>query len=395
LGLRGVLWPLSATLLAQVLASWANLTVPVFAVRFAADVGVPAAWIGLYVSVTYCAAMTSGVMGSPFIIRYGAVRVLQICLVLCALSLALLTTASLAVTVLCAIILGLGYGPTTPASSHVLSAQTPAKFMPLIFSIKQTGVPLGGVLAGVVVPVIVLAHGWRVAALAVAAVCIVTVFVLQPLRASLDAERKPKQRLLVNPLQAILLVWRHAGLRRLSMLSTAYSAVQMSLLSYLVTYLVEALHRDLVTAGLVLAAAQIAGVGGRILWGAVAGLVLPARQVLMMLGFLMAAAGVGMALSTPQWPIVALLAVAVVYGATAVGWNGVMLAELSRLSPPGQAVTATGGSLFFTFSGVMAGPVLFGAWVTSTGNYASGFLVLAALGLIGGATLLWGYGERR
>jgi hypothetical protein len=146
---------------------------------------------------------------------------------------------------------------------------------------------------------------------------------------------------------------------------------------------------------LVLAAAQIAGVGGRILWGAVAGLVLPARQVLIMLGFLMAAAGVGMALSTPQWPIVALLAVAVVYGATAVGWNGVMLAELSRLSPPGQAVTATGGSLFFTFSGVMAGPVLFGAWVTSTGNYASGFLVLAALGLIGGATLLWGYGERR
>ena len=395
LGLRGVFWPLAATLLAQVLASWANLTMPVFAVRFAADLGVPAAWIGLYVSVTYFAGMTSGVMGSPFIIRYGAIRVLQICLILCAASLVLLTTTSLAVTVLCAIIMGLGYGPTTPASSHVLAAQTPAKFMPLIFSIKQTGVPRGGVLAGAVVPVIVIAYGWHVAALSVAVLCVMTIFILQPLRASLDAERDRTQRLLVNPLQSIRLVWRSTPLLRLSMLSTAYSAVQMSLLSYLVTYLVEAIHRDLVTAGLVLAAAQIAGVSGRIVWGSIAGLVLPARLVLVMLGFLMAGAGVVMALIVPQWPTVAIFAVAVLYGATAVGWNGVLLAELSRLAPPGQAVMATGGSLFFTFGGVMAGPALFGAWVSSTGDYPSGFLILAVLGVIGAATLFWGYGERR
>lgn len=394
-GLRGVLWPLTATLLAQVLASWANLTVPVFAVRFAADIGVPASWIGLYVSVTYFASMTSGVMGSPFIIRYGAIRVLQICLLLCAASLALLTTASLGVTVLCAIILGLGYGPTTPASSHVLSAQTPAKFMPLIFSIKQTGVPLGGVLAGVIVPAVVLAYGWQGAALIVAALCVVTVFILQPLRGSLDAARKPRQPLLVNPLRSILLVWRTGALRRLSLLSMAYSAVQMSLLSYLVTYLVEAIRRDLVTAGLVLAAAQIAGVGGRILWGALAGLVLPARHVLMLLGLLMAAAGVVMALVAPGWPLVAIFAVAMIYGATAVAWNGVMLAELSRLAPPGQAVTATGGSLFFTFGGVMLGPTLFGAWVNAAGSYPSGFLILAALGVTGAACLLGGYAERR
>ena len=390
-----MLWPLAATLLAQVLTSWANLTVPVFAVRFAADVGVPAAWIGLYVAVTYLAGMTSGVMGSPFIIRYGAIRVLQICLLLCALSLVLLTAGSLAVTVVCAIILGLGYGPTTPASSHILSAQTPAKFMPLVFSIKQTGVPLGGVLAGVVVPVVVLAYGWQEAALVVAALCVVTVFVLQPLRESLDSERQSRQALMVNPLQSILMVWHHAGLRRLSLLSMAYSAVQMSLLSFLVTYLVEAIERDLVTAGLVLAAAQIAGVGGRILWGAVAGLLLSARYVLLILGLLMAAASVGMALVAPDWPIVAIFAVAVVYGATAVGWNGVMLAELSRLAPEGQAVSATGGSLFFTFGGVMVGPALFGAWVTATGSYPSGFLILAILGLIGAALVLWGYAGRR
>ncbi len=393
-GLRGVLWPLGATLLAQVLTSWANLTVPVIAVPLAADLGVPAAWVGLYVSVTYLAGMTSGVMGSPFIIRYGAIRVLQICLLLCAISLVLLTTGSLATAVLAAVILGFGYGPTTPASSHILSAQTPPQFMPLIFSIKQTGVPAGGVLAGVIVPVLVLAYGWRTAALTVGAVCIATAFVLQPLRASLDSERNERQSLWINPLNSIRLVLRHTGLRRLSLLSMAYSAVQMSMLSYLVTYLIEAIQRDLITAGLVLASAQVAGVGGRVLWGAVAGLLLPARQVLMLLGLLMAAASVTMALVAPHWHTVTIFAVAVVYGATAVGWNGVMLAELSRLAPAGQAVTATGGSLFLTFAGVMLGPTLFGAWVTATGSYPSGFLILAVLGLVGAALLAWRYQER-
>jgi MFS family permease len=391
--LKAVLWPLGATLLAQIVTSWANLTVPVFAVRLAADLGVPAAWIGLYVSITYFAGMTSGVMGSPFIIRYGATRMLQICLLLCALSLALLTTELLAVAVLCAIIMGLGYGPTTPASSHVLSAQTPPRFMPLIFSIKQTGVPLGGVLAGIVVPALVIAHDWRTAAFLVAGCCVATALVLQPLRASLDAERQPRQRLWVSPLESIRLVWRHRGLRGLSLLAMTYSAVQMSLLSYLVTFLVEAIHRDLVTAGLVLAAAQLAGVGGRVLWGAVAGLLLPARHVLILLGLLMMVAGITMSLVTPAWHIVPLFAVAMIYGATAVGWNGVMLAELSRLSPPGQAVTATGGSLFLTFGGVMVGPVLFGAWVTATGGYSSGFVCLAALGLVGAALVTRRYGD--
>jgi hypothetical protein len=196
---------------------------------------------------------------------------------------------------------------------------------------------------------------------------------------------------MVNPLHAIGMVWRIRGLRRMALLSTAFSAVQMCLLSYLVTYLVVEVGRDLVTAGLILAAAQMAGVGGRVLWGSVSGLLLSARYVLMLLGLLMAGCGVVMALVTPSWPLAGLFAIAMVYGATAISWNGVELAELSRLAPPGQAVMATGGSLFFTFTGVMLGPTLFGAWVTATGSYGAGFFALAALGLVGAGLLIKRY----
>jgi len=246
-------------------------------------------------------------------------------------------------------------------------------------------------LAGALVPLLVLAYDWRGAALAVAVLTAVTAVMLQPLRAAIDADRKPQQPLLLNPLFSLGMVWRIPGLRRMALLSMAFSAVQMCLLSYLVTYLVEVGGRDLVTAGLVLAVAQMAGVGGRILWGAVSGLVLAARYVLMLLGIAMAAAGVIMALTTPDWPLAALFALAAFYGATAIGWNGVQLAELSRLAPPGQAVVATGGSLFFTFSGVMLGPTLFGAWVNITASYAAGFLALAALGVLGALLLVKRY----
>lgn len=390
-GFRAILWPLAITLLAQVVASWANLTVPVFAVRLAGDIGVSATWIGVYVSLTYLCGMISAVLCGPFILRYGAIRISQICLLIAACSLALLTASTLPMAILSALIMGIAYGPTTPASSHILSAQTPPKLMPLVFSLKQTGVPLGGMLAGAVVPPLVLLYDWKGAALIVAACAAISVFLLQPLRARLDADRSATQRLLVNPLHAIAMVWRIRGLRRMALLSTAYSAVQMCLLSYLVTYMVVEVGRDLVTAGLILAAAQMAGVGGRILWGSVSGLLLSARYVLMLLGVLMAGCGAIMALVSPSWPLAGLFAIAMVYGATAISWNGVELAELSRLAPPGQAVTATGGSLFFTFTGVMLGPTLFGAWVTVTGSYGAGFFALAALGLVGAGLLIKRY----
>ncbi|UUX95298.1 hypothetical protein [Aquabacterium sp. J223] len=75
------------------------------------------------------------------------------------------------------------------------------------------------------------------------------------------------------------------------------------------------------------------------------------------------------------------------YGATAVGWNGVSLATVARASPPGQAATATAGTLFFTFSGVVSGPPVFGFIGGALGGYGWAFALLA-LPLAGSIVLL-------
>src|SRR3546814_13804897 len=47
------------------------------------------------------------------------------------------------------------------------------------------------------------------------------------------------------------------------------------------------------------------------------------------------------------------------FGASAVGWNGVYLAEVARQAPKGQASIATGGTLCVTFLGIVIGPPIF------------------------------------
>jgi hypothetical protein len=77
---------------------------------------------------------------------------------------------------------------------------------------------------------------------------------------------------------------------------------------------------------------------------------------------------------TAQAPVVVLLAL---YGATAIGWNGVYLATVARSVPHADAATATAGSLFFTYLGVVVGPPLFGAVGSAFGSLGAAFALLA------------------
>ena len=307
----------------------------------------------------------------------------QVGLVLCALGLALCAVNSVPVIALGAVFIGMGYGPVTPASSHLLALSTPAHRMSLVFSLKQTGVPLGGVLAGAVIPGVLLVTGWQSALLLVALLCVLCAAVSQPLRAELDADRNPKSPLMLGSLaQPIRLVLRHRGLTTLAMCSFVFSATQLSLVTYLVTYLYDSLAYGLIAAGFALSVSQVAGMGGRVFWGYVADRFLGARLMLAALGGLMALCCVATALFDAAMPRALVLTILAVFGASAIGWNGVYLAEVARQAPKGQASLATGGTLAVTFLGVVLGPPVFGALSGLFGSYRAGYAALAVPALL-------------
>lgn len=360
----------------------AVITVPVLAPALSESMKVSATLVGVYIALVYAAAMVASLGGGALVARFGAIRVSQLCLVLCAAGLAVTALPSVAATALGALLIGLGYGPVTPASSHLLARSTPQHRMSLVFSLKQTGVPLGGVLAGALVPLL-LDFGWQAALLWVALANLACAVVAQPLRRELDADRDPTQPFVAGHLaRPIRLVLAQPELRRLAGCSFVFSMAQVSLTTYLVTYLTAMLGYSLVTAGLALSVSQSAGVAGRIAWGYVADRWLGARRMLALLTILMAVAALATALLPAGTPKALVLAVLAAYGMSAIGWNGVYLAEVARQAPAGQASLATGGTLAFTFLGVVLGPPLFGALAGATGSYRTGFaavaLVLAA-----------------
>jgi MFS family permease len=370
---------LAVTLAIQAFVSMAVLAVPAMAPAMAEALRVSPSLVGAYVAAVYVGAIVASTLAGPLVLRFGALRVSQWGLLGCAAGMALLALwPSIPVALVSAFLTGLGYGPITPASSHVLARTAPPDRASLVFSIKQTGVPLGGVMAGALVPPLVVSHGVDAALWMVALACVACAFVAQPLRAELDADRDATQPIRALNLAApIALVARHPLLARLAAYSFVFSAMQMCLSAYLVTYLNTDVGYSLVAAGAALSMAQTGGVVGRVLWGYVADRWLGARRMLALLAALMSVCAASAAALHAGMPRALVLAVLVVFGASATGWNGVYLAEVARRAPPGQAGTATGGSLAITFFGVVLGPMLFGLSASVAGSLRAGFVALA------------------
>jgi predicted MFS family arabinose efflux permease len=375
---------LIATLAIQALVSMAVLTPPVLTGLAAPAIGVASERVGIFTAIVYAGAIVSSAGSGTLLARMGPLRLSQCCLVACAAGLAAAASGSLALVLLGAVAMGLGYGPVTPASSHILIRQTPPHRRAFMFSLKQTGVPVGGVLAGSVAAPLGLALGWQGSAIAVAAASLVLALAVEPLRPRFDRPEEATAASAAGLLAGIRLVLGMPALRRLALSSTSFSATQLSFATFLVTFLTERAELSLVTAGAVMAVAQGAGILGRIVLGWVADRLLPPRRLLGLLGVGMAAAAVATGLITASWPLAGVFAVTAVLGATGVSWNGVYLAEVAALAPAGTAGAATGGALSITFLGIVLGPALFSAAVSLSGSYSLAFSIVAACALAGG-----------
>jgi MFS family permease len=383
-------WPLLLTLMIQAMVAMALLTLPVMAPVVVEAMKVSPALVGLYVSVTYAGAMVSALMGGAIVARLGAIRVSQWGLLLCSVGLLLCAVPWLPAMVLGAVLIGLGYGPITPASSHLLARTTPAHQMSLVFSIKQTGVPLGSMLAGAIVPPLLLVSSWQASLMAVALVCMLCAWGAQVLRTRLDSDRRADALVQWGSLvQPIRLVLAHRALYTMASCSFMFSMVQLSLTTYLVTFLHDDLSYGLVAAGLALSATQMGGMGGRIVWGYMADRWLGARRMLLLLASMMALGALASAFLSADTPKAMVVAILVAFGASAIGWNGVYLAEVARRAPEGKASMATGGTLAFTFLGVVVGPPVFGALSGWFGSYRAGFVGLMVVACVSGVVLFW------
>lgn len=350
--------------------------------------GVPAALVGLQISLVYAGAMASTLVGGALTRRIGACRATQAALLLLGAGIALAAVPSAAAFALASVVIGLGHGLTNPSASHLLDRFTPAARRGLVFSLKQAGVPLGGMLAGALAPTLALALGWQGAFASLLVVAAAGALALQHRRPGWDDDRRPGTPWLASPWADLRLVWADRPLRLVSLAGFCFAAVQLSLSVFTVTLLVEELLVGLVQAGLVMAAVQVTGVAGRILWGWFADRLGSGLTALALAAAITMAGALATAAMTPAWPLWLATAVLCTFSFSGLGWNGVYLAEVARLAPRAHVARASGGSLFFTFAGVLLGPPAFSLVRLALDSYALAFATLAAVAAAGLALIL-------
>jgi MFS family permease len=339
---------LLVTIAVQVLATFTTLSLAAIAPDVASGIGVSPELVGFQVSLIYLGAAVMSTVAGFQLRRWGPIRVSQASLMFCA-----------------SLIIGFGYGMTNPAASELLLRLMPPERRNLIFSIKQTGVPIGGVLAGLTAPSISQNFGWQWAPAVAAISCFLLIVLMQPLRA------------------AWVVVWQSPPLRWLSISGFFYAAVQLSLATFIVTLLVTDADFSLIEAGAVLAVVQAAGVFGRVAWGWVADRLGHGLVVLLIMGGACVTGALLVMAVSEAWGTFAIYLLFTLFGVNALGWTGVFQVEAARYAPEGKLGSVIGGIIAPTYGGVIVGPAVFSLAFVAIGSYTTTFALVALFAVLG------------
>lgn len=269
--------------------------------------------------------------GSLLATRSGE-EIIALELVLLIFGLVLLATAMPVLMLIASILFGVAYGINNPASSVILQKITPSARRSLIFSLKQTGVPLGAVMANMLLPMLALwVSGWQMAVFVLAIFPLAILIISIPhVRRDPKPANQVKSGVLATALSEQRGVMANPALRTLAALGGLFSAMQLTVTAFAVVSLVE--------------------MG----WGSAADRFGPFRR-LSFLGFAGGCLSLILYFQT-SLPVPILIVVFMGLGSFASGWNGVFLAAIVKSVKPDRVGAATGAILSYTFIGVMIGP---------------------------------------
>lgn len=373
--LRTALVPIGAMLGAQMLVSLAVLSLGVLMPAVARDLAIDPKLVGAFTAIIYAVASFIALASAGPISRLGAVRVCQLAMLAAAAGLAINAVASVFAVILAVALIGVAQGPINPASAHILSQRVPRDWFSLVFSVKQTGVPLGFAAAGVLLPMLLPTLGWRGASLFAAGMLLAGAIVLELLRPKLDASVAPSGPS-AGIWPSITHVMRHPEMRVLGWSALLYVVAQHTFTFFLVTYLFEHCRLSIAEAGFLLFLAQIGGTVQRLVLGAL-GDRFPRMMLLGWTGIGIALGAIATGLIAPGTPYWLIGLIVFAYGTVVISWNGVSIAEFAALAPAGQVAAVAAVQTALAFSGAVIGPPLFGV-LAAVVDYRSAFFAVAA-----------------
>lgn len=386
-------WAVLALIMAaQTMANVGPLGIPSIAplIRDSLDLSVTQA--GSFLSAYYIGPVLMSLPAGWLADRWGVRGAMILGQALIAVGLGAVALApSFSFIVLILILAGAGYGVLNPTTTKAGMAWFPPNQRATVVGLKQVGLPFGGALGALVMPPLALGFGWRAGVGFAAAVVGLLALLTWALYRDLPepASRGPAPR------SGFWTVLANRDLWLVGISTLIFAGVQTVFLAFLVLYLHEVVHIELVVAAKYLVTAQVSGAAARIAFGLLSDCLFGGRRRIVL-----AIAGVGsiacaLALSTTApgsgpWTLAPL---AVGVGVFGVGWNGVQHTLMAELAGPRAAGTAVGLGLAISSLGVTVCPPVFGVVVERLGGFGVAWVTLA-VGMVAALLLLVPVRER-
>ena len=326
------------------------------AVLVRADLGFDEFQLGLAISAFFVASILLSVPAGMVSERFGPHRSLLAGATITAVALVAIAVAANSWPELVAWLFVAGVGSTIGqiATNHLLATAVRPDRQGLAYGVKQSSIPLAGLLAGLALPIIGLTIGWRWA-FALAAGAVIIVFWLagrpRPFRRATDRPFREGDA----PIPALLVIAMAAGLG---------AAAGNALASFTVESAV-AHGFDASAAGLLLTFGSLCGVSMRIFSGWVGDrLGRGSLKVVIVLQVVGAIGYLALALAGTS-AFVTVFATMLAFGG-GWGYQGLVLLAISRSNPTSPA-TAMAVVRLGPSTGAMLGPLVAGALITQAG----------------------------
>lgn len=278
---------------------------------------------------------------------------------------------------------GLAMASSNPVTNKIVSSELPVARHGLVIGIKQAGPPMGLFAAGLVLPFAAAGLGWR---WALASTALLPLFGLVAIGRLVADESKETASGRVEP------EGRRGGWGTVWWLATIGFTRAVgggAVIAFLPLFAHEDLGYSPAVAGLLASLAGLAGVVGRVTWGARAARFRDPVAPLTVL------AALALASSATIWA--ALLAPWLVWvgvlgaGFSILAWLAVSWIALLRAVDPADVGRSTGVIQLATSGGIAAGPLVMGLVVDATGSYGWGWgCITGAFAVTFVLTALWG-----
>jgi MFS family permease len=366
---------LALALLAQCGFSVLDQGLPTLTGFVKADLGLSAAAAGLAVSAFAFGKIFGAYAAGVAADRLGERRVLVFGGFAAAAFVAAAAGAPLALFFPLLVLGGFAGAAGTPAGGRLVLLAFPPERRGLALGIRQTGIPLGGLVAAALLPWVAHTAGWRWSLVAGAAV---TVLAVLPL-ASARLERVEEPLLADAPAQGARAWNRNVVL--LTIWSCLIVTGQYAVLAFLALDAHARAGVSLATGSLLVALANAVGIGGRVAWGAVSDHALArGRKPLLLVLTAVGLAGALLLLAVPRSaPIGVLAAVAAVAGLGLIGYQGLWITMVAEAAGPQRVGAATGFAVSFTTVSIALSPPLYGLVADAAGSYRAIWAALAGV----------------